>query len=84
MQRWGWHNWSRRTGTLAAAAMPEIRGIWMGRLTRHSSDQYGIVMEFDNEAGHKVYDTHPAHDEWVKTYSKVRAEPTTTFDLQGQ
>ena len=67
-----------------AAATPAIRGIWMGRVTRHSSDQYGIVLEFDNEAAHKVYDQHPAHDEWVKTYSKIRAEPTNTFDLQGQ
>src|SRR5262249_15743508 len=68
-----------------ASQIPEIKNIWMGKIIRHNRDwHYGMVFEFDNDAGHKVYEKHPAHDEWVKTYSKVRVEGTNTIDIQGQ
>ena len=63
----------------------DIQNIWMGKIVRHQGEwKNAIVMEFENEAGHKKYETSAAHTEWLKTYSKVRAEPTLTFDLQGQ
>ncbi len=68
-----------------AGQIPEIKNVWMGKIVGHNrSRQYGMVFEFDNMAGHKVYETHLAHAEWVKTYSKVRVEGTDTMDIQGQ
>ena len=68
-----------------AAQDAGIQNIWMGKIVAHQGEwKNAIVMEFANEAGHKKYETSPAHAEWLKTYSKVRAEPTFTFDLQGQ
>jgi hypothetical protein len=68
-----------------ASQEPAIQNIWMGKIVRHQRDwQYAVVMEFEDEAGHKKYETGPAHAEWLKTYSQIRAEPTFTLDLQGQ
>ena len=68
-----------------ASQSPEIKQIWMGKIVGHSSDwQYNIVMEFDDAAGHDKYAKSPAHDEWLKTYSKVREEGTFTIDTQSQ
>src|SRR5579884_1011351 len=68
-----------------ASQEPAIQNIWMGKIVRHQRDwQYAVVMEFENEAGHKKYESGPAHAEWLKTYSQIRAEPTFTLDLQGQ
>jgi hypothetical protein len=41
---------------------------------------YGVCMEMTDEAARKAYGEHPAHDEWVEVYSKVRVPGTTTFD----
>jgi hypothetical protein len=41
-------------------------------------------MEMDGEAALKTYAGHPAHTEWVKVYSKVRQEGTTTVDIIGR
>ena len=41
---------------------------------------YGACMEMTDEAARKAYGEHPAHDEWVEVYSKVRVPGTTTFD----
>lgn len=69
-----------------ASQSPEIKQIWMGKIVpTHNGDwQYNIVMEFENAAGHDKYAKSPAHDEWRKTYSKVRQEGTFTIDTQGQ
>src|SRR5713226_867121 len=68
-----------------ASQIPEIKNVWMGKIVRHNRDwHYGMVFEFENEAGHKVYEKHPAHEEWVKTYSKVHVEGSSTMDIQGQ
>ena len=41
-------------------------------------------MEFSDEAALKTYAVHPAHDDWIKAYEKVRVAGTTTFDILGQ
>ena len=68
-----------------AAAIPGIRNVWMGRvLNRGKEYQYGVVMEFENQAALKTYASHPAHKEWNQVYSKVRVEGTNTLDIQGE
>jgi heme-degrading monooxygenase HmoA len=68
-----------------AAAIPGIRNVWMGKvLNRGQEYQYGVVMEFENQAAVKAYAAHPAHKEWDQVYSKVRVEGTNTLDIQGE
>lgn len=52
----------------------------VNRVTR----QYGVCMEMNDLAALKSYAAHPAHEEWVKVYEKVRQYGTTTFDIVGQ
>ena len=69
--------------------VPGLRKAWVGKL-RHplkvgdDTREYGVAMEFDNEAALDAYAKHPAHDEWVKAYSRVRVEGTTTYDILGE
>lgn len=68
-----------------AGESPEIRNIWMGKvLNRGDQWQYGVAMEFENQAALKKYAASSAHGEWGKVYSKVRVEGTNTLDVQGQ
>lgn len=68
-----------------ASESPEIRNIWMGKvLNRGDQWQYGVVMEFENQAALKKYAASKAHEEWGNVYSKVRVEGTNTLDIQGQ
>jgi len=66
---------------------PETRKKLTADSTRASGDfarlqrQFGVCMEFDDEAALKAYAPHPAHKEWVAVYSKVRQPGTTTFDI---
>lgn len=41
---------------------------------------YGVCMGMTDEAARTVYGEHPAHEEWVEAYAKVRVPGTTTFD----
>lgn len=41
---------------------------------------YGVCMEMTDQAARQAYGEHPAHEEWVAVYSKVRVPGTTTFD----
>ena len=41
---------------------------------------YGVCMEMTDQAARQAYGEHPAHEEWVEVYSKVRVPGTTTFD----
>jgi hypothetical protein len=43
--------------------------------------QYGVCMEFADEAALKAYAPHPAHKEWEAVYGKVREPGTATFDI---
>ncbi len=43
--------------------------------------EYGVCMEFDDEAALKAYAPHPAHKEWETVYGKVRQPGTMTFDI---
>jgi antibiotic biosynthesis monooxygenase (ABM) superfamily enzyme len=66
--------------------IPGLRKVWVGKLMRPLKQgdvqrEYGVAMEFDDEAALKVYATHPAHEAWVKVYEKVRVEGTTTIDI---
>jgi hypothetical protein len=68
-----------------ASESPEIHNIWMGKvLNRGDQWQYGVVMEFDNQAAVKKYAASKAHEAWSEAYSKVRVEGTNTLDIQGQ
>ena len=67
-----------------AAAIPGIRNVWMGKVTNRKEYQYGVVMEFENQAALKTYAGHPAHKAWEQVYSKVRVEGTNTLDIQGE
>ncbi len=46
--------------------------------------QYGVCMEFNDEAALKTYGDHPAHKEWEAVYFKVRQPGTLSFNLLGQ
>ena len=46
--------------------------------------QYGVCMQFDDEAALKAYDPNPEHKKWDEIYSKVRQYGTTTYDIIGQ
>jgi len=66
--------------------IPGLRKVWVGKLKRPLKQgdvqrEYGVAMEFDDEAALNVYATHPAHETWVKVYEKVRVEGTTTIDI---
>src|SRR3970040_553556 len=69
--------------------IPGLKKAWVGKLRRPldqegSKREYGVAMEFDNEAALDVYATHPAHTEWVKVYDRVRVPGTTTLDILGE
>ena len=69
--------------------IPGLRKAWVGKLRRpltvgDSMREYGVAMEFDDEAALDVYATHPAHTEWVKVYDRVRVPGTTTVDILGE
>ena len=46
--------------------------------------EYGVCMEFDNEAAFKAYGADPAHKDWEAVYGKVRRPGTTTYQILGQ
>ena len=46
--------------------------------------EYGVCMEFADEAAFKAYGVAPAHKDWVATYEKVRVAGTTTYQILGQ
>lgn len=46
--------------------------------------QAAACMVFSGSAALDAYAKHPAHDEWVKAYEKVRVAGTTTIDIQTQ
>lgn len=54
-----------------------------GEITRNVR-QYGVCMEFADEAALKAYAAHPEHKKWEEVYSKVRVAGTTTIDILGQ
>lgn len=69
--------------------IPGLRKAWVGKLRRplevgDSTREYGVAMEFDDEAALTVYADHPAHTEWVKVYDRVRVPGTTTLDILGE
>jgi len=69
--------------------IPGLRKAWVGKLRRpltigDATREYGVAMEFDDEAALDVYATHPAHTEWVKVYDRVRVPGTTTIDILGE
>lgn len=43
--------------------------------------QYGVCMEFKDEAALQAYAPHPEHKKWEEVYGKVRQPGTTTFDI---
>lgn len=69
-----------------------LERIWVGKLTERApvaqqvklGRTNGACMEFTNRAALQTYTTHPAHDEWLEAYVKVRVPGTTTFDILGQ
>ena len=71
------------------AALPGFRQVWVGKLRRpltqgDSDREYGVAMDFDDEAALDVYANHPAHTDWVKVYERVRVPGTTTIDILGE
>lgn len=66
--------------------IPGLRKVWVGKLARPLKQgevqrEYGVAMEFDDQAALNSYATHPAHEVWIKAYEKVRVEGTTTIDI---
>jgi antibiotic biosynthesis monooxygenase (ABM) superfamily enzyme len=69
--------------------IPGLKKVWVGKLRRplkqgDADRVYGVAMEFDDAKALDAYADHPVHTEWVKVYSKVRVEGTTTFDILGE
>jgi antibiotic biosynthesis monooxygenase (ABM) superfamily enzyme len=70
-------------------AIPGLKRVWVGKLREPLAVEtrihtYGVAMEFDNQQALDVYAKHPAHDQWVKIYEKVRKQGTTTLDILGE
>jgi hypothetical protein len=66
-----------------------VTRVWYGKLASPfqadgQERSYGVCMEMTDLAARRAYGNDPAHEAWSKIYSKVRDEPTTTFDIQGQ
>lgn len=66
--------------------IPGLRKVWVGKLFEplpweDKVRTYGVGMEFDDKAALDVYAKHPVHDDWVKVYTKVREQGTTTLDI---
>jgi antibiotic biosynthesis monooxygenase (ABM) superfamily enzyme len=62
-----------------AAKIPGIKNIWIKSTKVQGVSQAvpfdaAFAIEFADEAAHKAYGTHPAHDEWMKLYEPVREE----------
>jgi hypothetical protein len=83
-----WEEFYKATAALPGK-IPGLNNVWFGKLRRPLSAggparAHGVCMEMDGEAALKTYAGHPAHTEWVKVYSKVRQEGTTTVDIIGR
>jgi hypothetical protein len=66
--------------------VPGLRKVWVGKLAEPLPYEtkvriYGVAMEFDDQAALAVYARHPVHEEWIKSYEKVRESGTTTVDI---
>ena len=46
--------------------------------------EYGMCMEFSDDAALKAYDGDPYHKIWTDAYAKIRVDGTTTFNILGQ
>jgi hypothetical protein len=62
-----------------AAEIPGINNIWLKTLKVQgagpgSTYDAAFVIEFKDEAAHKAYGPHPAHQKWEEIYTVVRAE----------
>jgi hypothetical protein len=88
-----WQAFFKATDQLPSK-IPTITHVWYGKLARplsvtgHDgqsvSRQWGVCMEFKDQAALKTYVNDPAHKAWVDVYSKVRVAGTTTYDILGQ
>lgn len=83
-----WNAFYKATDDLPAK-IKGVSKVWYGKLARPfeaegMSRSYGVCMEMTDQAARKLYGDSPAHSDWTKIYSKVRDEPTTTFDILGQ
>lgn len=67
--------------------IPGLKNVWVGKLREPVPAEndtirtYGVGMEFESPQALEGYASHPAHDEWSKTYVKVRNQGTTTLDI---
>ncbi len=62
-----------------AEKIPGIKNIWLKTLRVQGTSMENpydaaFVIEFENEAAIKTYETHPQHEEWYKVYIPIRAE----------
>lgn len=69
--------------------MPGLSHVWYGKLARalkvgEQVRQWGVCMEFADDAALKAYAANPAHKVWFDAYSKVRQPGTTTVDFMGK
>jgi hypothetical protein len=69
--------------------IPGLSHVWYGKLARPMGSgpqarQWGVCMEFADQAALDAYAGNPAHDAWVTAYSKVRVPGTTTVNFMGR
>ena len=61
-----------------AAQIPGIKNVWLKtKRVQGAGFESVIAIEFENEEAIKVYEKHPAHDEWYKVYIPVRGQSLT-------
>lgn len=64
-----------------------LKRVWRGKLARPMKvptgdpREYGVCMEFADQAAFKAYDAAPGHKEWVAVYEKVRVPGTTSYQI---
>jgi hypothetical protein len=83
-----WQAFFRATDELPGK-IPGLSHVWYGKLARPMKvgdqiRQWGVCMEFTDQAALDAYATNPAHDAWSAAYSKVRVPGTTTVNFMGK
>jgi hypothetical protein len=69
--------------------IPGLSRVWYGKLARpmnvgNQVRQWGVCMEFADQAALDAYAANPAHAAWSAAYSKVRVPGTTTVNFMGK
>jgi hypothetical protein len=63
-----------------AGKIPGIKNIWVkpNKIQPTGEYNFAFVIEFESEAAHKAYGSHPEHEKWEQFYLSVREASSNT------